>query len=47
MIDKIRMNENVTALLKSKKGTIKISSKGETKWLKRFLNKLSSSIHSK
>lgn len=40
MIDKIRMNENVTALLKNEKGTIKIEGKGETTWLKRLLNKL-------
>ncbi len=44
MIEKIRMNENVTALLKNEKGTIKITSKGETTWLKRLLNKLLSFI---
>lgn len=40
MTDKIRMNENITALLKSDKGTIKITGKGETTWLKRLSRKL-------
>ena len=44
MIEKIRMNENVTALLKNENTTIKIEGKGEITWLKRSLKKLLSFI---
>lgn len=47
MVEKIRMNENVTAILSSRKRTIKIIGKGETTWLKRLLNRLLNSIRSK
>ncbi len=47
MTEKIRMNENVTAILKSEKRTIKIIGKGETTWLKKLLNWLLSFIRSK